>query len=540
MTTVKPVAAIWWRVSTKAQTDMSPETQILEAREMLEAAGYSVPDDRVIGADWHSLAVLDCPEMETLLGWVRHGEIQAIGMYHGDRLAGNPGQKMFIVDLCDRHGVKLLARHSPIIEGKEGELLEYVRTWGKEQQVIRAQQSSKDALRDRAKVNGLPPTGKAPFGYRFATRRTPQGGIEKDYTCLVRDDDWWVVNLIWQKALEGVSLRRIAKDLYVMGIRSPKGNERWNPTTIASMLHNPAYAGRVYALKHRASAPKTRRGRTYGNTTNIAKPFEEWVLLDRVVVEQPIVEWAQYERMQERLLANKNNSVRNTKNDYLLQRMIHCETHGTVFGARRLTGRRKSVVYRCRGYHEKAVRLDPCVRRSIGGAKLEETIWNKAVELLTDPERVLNELEAGQQSHADLHAQVTDALARVEKRVNQADDKEMRLVSIKLNSGISETIFERQMALLNAERAWCAEERDRLASQLEDSRQRLATTENIRALQDRIGDKLARATFKDKRFVLEALETSIAIAEDGGIRLRFSVPASPEPAGDGAFVLATP
>ena len=88
MTTAKPIGAVWWRISTKAQADMSPETQILEAREMLEAEGYSVPQHRVIGADWHSLAVLDCPEMETLLSWVRHGEIQAIGMYHGDRLAG--------------------------------------------------------------------------------------------------------------------------------------------------------------------------------------------------------------------------------------------------------------------------------------------------------------------------------------------------------------------------------------------------------------------------------------------------------------------
>ncbi len=58
----KAVAAIWWRTSTKAQTESSPETQIREAREMLEAQGYSVPDDYIIGADWHSLSILDCPQ----------------------------------------------------------------------------------------------------------------------------------------------------------------------------------------------------------------------------------------------------------------------------------------------------------------------------------------------------------------------------------------------------------------------------------------------------------------------------------------------
>ena len=38
-TTEKPIAAIWWRVSTKAQADMSPETQIHEAREDVARLG---------------------------------------------------------------------------------------------------------------------------------------------------------------------------------------------------------------------------------------------------------------------------------------------------------------------------------------------------------------------------------------------------------------------------------------------------------------------------------------------------------------------
>ena len=222
----KPIGGIWWRVSTKGQTDMSPETQIIEAKEMLEDLGYSVPEDRIIGADWHSLAVLDCPAMETLLSWVRQGEIQAIGMYHGDRLAGSPAQKMFIVDLCERHGVKLLSRHSPIVEGKEGELLEYVRTWGKEQQVIRAQQASKDGLRDRAKVRGLPASARCPYGYSFATKRTPMGGVERDYTRMVPTEGWHVAGLIWHKALEGIALRKISRDLYRQGIRTPTGKDQ--------------------------------------------------------------------------------------------------------------------------------------------------------------------------------------------------------------------------------------------------------------------------------------------------------------------------
>ena len=48
-TTAKPIAAIWWRESTKAQLELSPETQIKESRAKLEAEGYVVPEDRIIG-----------------------------------------------------------------------------------------------------------------------------------------------------------------------------------------------------------------------------------------------------------------------------------------------------------------------------------------------------------------------------------------------------------------------------------------------------------------------------------------------------------
>ena len=287
MTTAKPIAAIWWRTSTKAQTESSPETQIRAAREMLEAQGYSVPDDYIIGADWHSLSILDCPAMEALLGWVRHGEIQAIGMYHGDRLAGNPGQKMFIVDLCDRHGVKLLARHSPIIEGKEGELLEYVRTWCKEQQVMRAQQASKDGLRDRVKLRGLPASARCPYGYSFTTMHTEQGGVERDFTHMVPNEGWHVASFIWHEALEGIPTRQIAKDWYRRGIRTPTGTDQWDQSTISNMLHNPVYAGRYYALRHRAVAPSARRKKTYGKSSNARRSAEDWVLLEGVTIEEP-------------------------------------------------------------------------------------------------------------------------------------------------------------------------------------------------------------------------------------------------------------
>ncbi len=65
------IAAILWRVSTPGQLELSPETQKRESLKALQALGYVVPEERIIGGDWHSLDTLEWPVMQTLLSWMR-------------------------------------------------------------------------------------------------------------------------------------------------------------------------------------------------------------------------------------------------------------------------------------------------------------------------------------------------------------------------------------------------------------------------------------------------------------------------------------
>jgi hypothetical protein len=98
--------------------DLSPETQVSEVKPWLEEQGYEVPDDRIIKVHWSSQEVLECPEMIRLLEWVRNGDIQAVGVIHDDLPAGTPGSKVIILDQCERAGVKVLSKHSPLPEAR--------------------------------------------------------------------------------------------------------------------------------------------------------------------------------------------------------------------------------------------------------------------------------------------------------------------------------------------------------------------------------------------------------------------------------------
>ena len=522
-TTAKPKAAIWWRESTKAQLELSPETQIKESRAKLEAEGYVVPDDRIIGAVWHSLDTLECPEMQTLLSWMRQREVQAVGMINSDRLSGEMAQKLAIIDIAKKHGVTLIAVQSPIGSGPEGELIETVRTYAKYLQVIRAQEGARDGLRDRVLVKGLPATGQAPYGYRFPRRVDSQGTKTQDCSRLAPDDNWYIVQEIWRLALDGGSLRSIIMTLRDRGIKTARGLPTWRTKAVADILHNPVYAGRYYAMRKTYSRPAEGAGANrYRRTSDKRRPIDEWVQLPNVAVEKAIVSWEEFLRMQERLLMNKKMSIRNAKLPYLLRGLMRCEVHNRTYCGRRQDGHH---LYRCRGSNGGGeLTSERCPRPSLGGQGLESKVWARAVELLASPETVLAEAERRRQAQQETEEGLLSALTAVQKRLRSLDEQEMELSSKWLQVGLSESTVRRQLALMKAERTWCTDEQDRIRQQIDQVRERFATVEQVKALCERIGHRLETATDEDRRFVLEALETKITVATDGTVRIAFAVP----------------
>ncbi len=250
--------AIWARVSTQGQAELSLDSQVNEVKSWLEEQGWTVPDDKILKVTWTSLEILSCPDAQILLEWVRRGEIKAIGLYHGDRLSGKPAHKAFLLEQCQKHKVEVLSKNSPLLEGREGELIDFVLTWGKETSVLRTQMGAKQGLRDRALLKGLPSTTRKCYGYTW------QG--DKHGGKLVPDKNYANACEIWQMALCGKTFSAICKEFYKRGIPSPTGRATWSVSSIRVILDNPTYAGRIAALKYERQEPKKRRNQTYGKS----------------------------------------------------------------------------------------------------------------------------------------------------------------------------------------------------------------------------------------------------------------------------------
>lgn len=85
--------------------------------------------------------------------------------------------------------------------------------------------------------------------YKFTVRNTI--GYYRDYTGRVKIEpaEAEIVHYIYDSFVEGASVQEIADALKKQGIRFPKGMERWNSSTIRSILKNEKYCGDVLYQK---------------------------------------------------------------------------------------------------------------------------------------------------------------------------------------------------------------------------------------------------------------------------------------------------
>ena len=98
----KGIAAIWCRVSTHDQRELSLDSQEIAVRRILEAESYRVPPQYVLKVDWTSLDLMACPQFQLLRQWITDGQVQAVGTLDRDRLQAQGLQRLLFLSDCKR------------------------------------------------------------------------------------------------------------------------------------------------------------------------------------------------------------------------------------------------------------------------------------------------------------------------------------------------------------------------------------------------------------------------------------------------------
>ena len=318
------IGAIWARVSTNNQKEISPDGQVERVRGMLEGLGITVPPENVFKVVWSSTDLRTCPHFQKLVSLMRKRQIGTIGMLDRDRIEAQGLQRLNFIANCKENAVELAVYQGPpFLEGAEGQLVELALALAKEKQVDRAQSGAKQGLADRARLRDLPPTVGKVYGMQWDKERRkylPDSSYEN--ACLIFD--------LW---FQSQKLDRVGAELLRRGVVTPRGRPEWSSSSISTILKNPVYAGRVATLKYERREPVARRRATFGKTSAKLKPESEWHWLPDGSVERPIITWDQHLAIIERLKRNELNASRNAKHDYLLRGRIQCQLCGRGYFA---------------------------------------------------------------------------------------------------------------------------------------------------------------------------------------------------------------
>ena len=497
------IAGIWARVSTDLQQSL--DSQVSRAKSELEKRGYIIPPERILKVDWTSLDLFHCPEFQELHRWIQKKEIAALGILDRDRLNARGLQRLIFLSECKENGVDLvICQGPPILNEPEGQLVELALAIGKERQVLRAQQGSRDALRERATVKGLPTTCQNPYGYSFDETRTR----------LIANANWENRALIVTLFLEGGTLKGIVKELHKRGIQSPKAREWWPEPTISLILKDTVNYGEYRALRRESIEPQQRRGVTYGKSSS---KHLLGIPLTNIVVEKPIITKEQHDWILKRLELNKINAKRNSKRDYLLRGMIHYEEDDLRYYG--VDIRHKSWAYK----YMPRCRCSDNPRPYLPGRKLEAAVEAKAREILTSNEVLERELGWRKGIIHESVAKLENQLKRLDRKWNENVNAESELVGLRIRGKVSDEPYERQQSLILAERQWIIDERERIERQLNQLQQQLVSLTGLEQLRGQVEQKLASTEFADRRFILEALGTKVIVTAQSSLEVEFTI-----------------
>lgn len=390
-------AIVYARVSTNSQEDgTSLKSQADACRKHAEELGYTVVD--AIEETFSGAYLLERPKFNRIRDDVRRGQIDALIVYAVDRLSRDTAHLYIIVEELKRYNVALHCVTEDFDNTPEGKLMQSIRGYVAE---VEREKIRERTMRGRlAAVTGGTISHKRPlYGYQITDdgMRTP---------C---PETSHIVREMFARMLSGGSLRAISADFNTRGILTPAGNAIWHANSIAVILKNPAYCGKVtmFRYKHKHSMKDGQRSTTCGFT-----PKEGWIEIEGGNT-PAIVTPQEFESVQLMLESNKKAKRGIARQEALLRGMVRCALCG------RLMSPQMAKTYRAYVCTSKQSPTTNCGVKMLGANKAEDAVWQTIAGFVREPNALIQMIEEANASLTERISSLHGDLSDVEKRIEQ-------------------------------------------------------------------------------------------------------------------------
>lgn len=389
--------ALYIRVSTDKQEELSPDAQIRECLAYAEKNDIVIPDGFIFRDDGISGRMAKKrPAFQGLIGLAKSKErpIDCIIVWKFSRFARNQEESIVYKSLLKKNNIDVLSVSEPLIDGPFGTLIERIIEWMDEYYSIRL---SGEVLRGmtenamRGKYQSDPP-----IGYKHAGPGLPP----------VKDPDAVIIveNIVRWLLDENMTLRQIAMRLNNMGCRTKHGNV-YEVRTVRYILENPFYAGKLRW--------------NYSGRNRVLKPSED--VIYAAGKWEPLYSAETFERIQMRLreMDEQNAGRGKKKRDvsscrHWLAGTIICSSCGRTLA---LTGSGRTKGFQCWGYAK-----GMCPESHFAKITALEQYVISGLENILDSDTLPYSVVHRYASSADQSAELTRMLSRLDERERRAKE----------------------------------------------------------------------------------------------------------------------
>lgn len=519
--------ALYARVSSQRQADEGTiESQRQAIIDRITQDGFQMHSDLEFCDEGYSGAQLLRPELERLRDRISTSTIDRLYIHSPDRLSRKMAHQAILLEEFAKYDCHVIfLNQQDNSDSPEANLLLQMQGMIAEYEREKILERTRRGRKHSARQGNVSVFGKAPYGYRYISKSLGEGTARWEIDP-VRSDH---VRLMFQwVGVEQCSLSEVARRLSDRSIKTAKGHDRWDRATIRGILRNPAYHGHARYGKERLVPRKTVKRAKHGDPAipRQAKVAKATDPAEQIVISVPsIVDIELFDQVGKRMDENRRRQrERQNGGRYLLSGLAICGECGRAFCSRRFGGG-KYFYYRCIGadrHRRKNTDQSLCDNPSVKGNEIEQMVWEDVCHLLTEPDRLLRELESRQTDRQ----QPSESLVELEKTVSQLRSRLDRLIDGYESGLIAKSEFETRIVPLR-------ERYDRESSALESlsgSSESEADVESINELLKSLGEEVATqlscADWELKRDLVKLLIDRVEVFHDE-VRLVYKVPPNP-------------
>ena len=228
-------AAVYIRVSTEDQAELSPDSQLEEIEKYAVRENMSVLREHIyIDAGISGKKAERRPAFLAMIAAAKEKDcpFSAILVWKFSRFARNQEESIFYKSvLRSKCGIEVLSVTEPLAAGPFGSLMERIIEWMDEFYSIRLSQEVKRSMAVNARRGKL--QCAAAFGYRA------EGG-----QLVPEEQEAGWVRYIFDSFSAGKGFLPIARELNRIGVRTHRGNQ-FESRTVEYILGNPVYTGKL-------------------------------------------------------------------------------------------------------------------------------------------------------------------------------------------------------------------------------------------------------------------------------------------------------